>query len=382
MKIIADEERVLRATVSEIAHDFGHDAYAACAADGDFPHELWDVLSSNGFAGVNVPEEYGGSGGTLKDLCRVAEEVSAAGCPLMTLVVSPAICAPIILRYGTADQKQRWLPGIGSGRSRMAFAITEPDAGSNTHMVSTRAVRDGDGWRLSGQKYYISGVDDAENVLVVARTGVSDSGRSLLSLFVVPTDSPGLGAARISTQVRAAERQFTLSFEDVRIPYDNLIGEPGKGLAHLFEGLNPERMMSAATCIGLGRYALDKASTYARERRVWGVPIGAHQGIAHPLARALVSIEGAAMLLERSIELFEGGHDAGSATNMAKYAAAEAAMQALDAAIQTHGGNGLSDEYGLADLWGITRLYGIAPVSREMTLNHLATHELGLPKSY
>ena len=377
-----DEERALRATVGELAGAFGHHRYAACAAQGQFPTDLWSSLAAGGFVGVNVPELYGGGGGTLRDLTIVAEEVAAQGCPLMTLVVSPAICAPILQRFGTDAQRGRWLPGIGRGTSRMAFAITEPDAGSNTHRTSTRAVIDRDWWVLRGQKYYISGADEADNIMVVARTGQTHHGRSRLSLFVVPADSPGLILAPIPTQVRAAERQFTVTLESVRVGAENLIGEAGDGLTQLFEGLNPERIMSAATCVGLGRYALRKAAHYAKTRSVWGVPIGAHQAIAHPLARALVSVEAATLMLRRAVELHESGAECGSAANMAKFAAAEAAQEALDAAIQTHGGNGMSDEYGLADLWGITRLYGIAPVSREMTLNHLATHELGLPKSY
>lgn len=368
--------------MGEMARSFGHARYAQCARDGMFPAPLWAELADGGFAGVNVPEEYAGGGGSLRDLAIVAEEVAAAGCPLMTLVVSPAICAPILLRYGTEEQRTRWLPGIGSGASRMAFAMTEPDAGSNAHRIATRARHDGDGWTLRGQKCFISGADDADDLLVVAKTGADDSGRSLLSLFVVPTQSAGLGLTPIPTQVRAAERQFLVTFDDVRVAHANVVGDPGAGLSVLFEGLNPERIMSAATCVGLGRYALRKAAEYARARDVWGRPIGAHQGIAHPLARALVGVEAADLLLRRAVERFEAGVDCGSAANMAKLAAAEAAEAALDAAIQTHGGNGMADEYGLADLWGIIRLYGIAPVSREMVLNHLAVHELGLPKSY
>ncbi|TCJ33495.1 MULTISPECIES: acyl-CoA dehydrogenase family protein [unclassified Parafrankia] len=379
---LPDEDRALRATVSAIAHEFGHRRYADCAADGQFPLALWERLAEHGFAGVNVPAEHSGGGGRLHDLMAVAEEVAAAGCPLMTLVVSPGLCAPILAAHGTVEQRRRWLPGIGSGRSRLAFAITEPDAGSNSHALLTHARHDGRNWRLQGQKYYISGVDDAEAMMVVARTGTSPAGAAQLSLFMVPVDARGVTYTPVRTHVLAAERQFTVIFDDVRLGDDHLVGFAGRGLAHAFDGLNPERIVSAATCVGIGRYALDKAVAYARERQVWGVPIGAHQAVAHPLARALVSLESARLLLHRAADLVVAGQHQGSAATIAKYAAAEAAAEALDAAIQVHGGNGMSHDFGLADLWGITRLYGIAPVSREMSLNHLAVHELGLPKSY
>jgi alkylation response protein AidB-like acyl-CoA dehydrogenase len=344
---------------------------------------LWEELVRGGFAGVNIAEEHGGSGGTLYDLMIVAEELAAAGCPLMTLVVSPAICGPILEQFGTPDQQREWLTGIATGQERMAFAITEPDAGSNSHALSTSAKHGSDGWHLRGEKYYISGVDDARAVLVVARTGTDDTtGRGRLSVFIVETDRPGLGISRIPTQVLATERQFTLNFDDVVLPEANMIGEEGAGLRLLFAGLNPERILSAAICAGMGRYALGKAATYARERSVWGAPIGTHQAVAHPLARAHVAVELARLMNQKACALHGSGRDCGAEANMAKFAAAEAAAAALDAAIQTHGGNGLSDEFGIADLWGLTRLYGIAPVSREMILNYVSQHLLGLPRSY
>jgi alkylation response protein AidB-like acyl-CoA dehydrogenase len=377
------ERTAVRETVAAIGRSYGHGYFVEKARAGEHPTELWDDLVRGGFAGINIAEEHGGSGGDLYDLMIVAEELAAAGLPLMTLVVSPAICGPILAEFGTAAQQRDWLTGIASGRERMAFAITEPDAGSNSHNLSTRAVRTAEGWRLKGQKYYISGVDDARSVLTVARTGTDErTGRARLSLFVVETDRPGLGVAPIGTQVLAAERQFTLTFDDVDLPEANLVGEEGGGLAQLFVGLNPERIMSAAVCSGIGRYALDKAARYARERVVWNQPIGAHQGIAHPLAKAYMAVESARLLNQKACVLHGQGAECGAEANMAKYGAAEAAATALESAIQTHGGNGLSDEFGLADLWGLTRLYGIAPVSREMILNYVAQHLLGLPRSY
>lgn len=384
MDVVESEERLaVRTTVAAIGRRYGHGYFVERGRAGRHPEELWSELVRGGFAGINIAEEHGGSGGDLYDLMIVAEELAAAGCPLMTLVVSPAICGPILATFGTPDQQREWLRGIATGQERMAFAITEPDAGSNSHHLSTSAVWTGDAWRLRGQKHYISGVDDARSVLTVARTGTDPStGRARLSLFVVETDRPGLGLAPIGTQVLAAERQFTLTFDDVLLPAANLVGAEGGGLAQLFVGLNPERIMSAAVCTGIGRYALDKAARYARERVVWDQPIGAHQAVAHPLAKAYIAVESARLLNQKACVLQGMGLDCGAEANMAKYSAAEGAAEALDAAIQTHGGNGLSDEFGLADLWGLTRLYGIAPVSREMILNYVSQHLLGLPRSY
>lgn len=377
------ERHALRETVAALAGEYGHAYYAQQAESGEFPSALWSRLADAGFAGVNVPADIGGGGGSLADLAAVAEEVAKAGCPLMTLVVSPGVCGPLLEAFGNDHQRQAWLSGIGSGQLRMAFALTEPDAGANTRRLRTHAKRTGDGWTIRGEKQFISGVEDASAVMVVARTGTdADSGDGRLSLFVVDTHAAGLSASPIAMQVRAAERQSTLLFDDVTVPAAALVGEEGAGFRQLFVGLNPERIISAATCIGIARYALSKAAEYARTRAVWDVPIGAHQAIAHPLARAHVAIEASALLLERACALHDAGDADGAMANMAKFAASEAAEISLDAAIQTHGGNGLADEYGLADLWGLTRMYRIAPVSNEMTLNHIAVHELGLPRSY
>jgi alkylation response protein AidB-like acyl-CoA dehydrogenase len=373
----------LRRSVAGVVSGFGHPYFVEQARSGASATELWTALADHGFVGVNIPASYGGGGRGLVELAIVEEECSAAGCPLLMLLVSPAICGSIIARYGTTEQKDQWLPGLGSGREKMAFAITEPDAGSNSHRISTVATRQGDGWRLRGTKYYISGVDDAARMLVVTRTGVDErTGRGELSLFVVDTDAPGLNRERIPVELLATERQFTLWFDDVEVGPDRLVGPEGGALHPLFLGLNPERILSAALLNGIARYALVRAAEYAKQREVWGTPIGAHQGIAHPLAAAAVDVELARLMTAKAAWEYDAGVDAAEASNMAKFAAADAAAAALDQAIQTHGGNGLATEFGLATLWGMTRLLRIAPVSREMILNFVAQHTLGLPRSY
>ncbi len=381
-----DEDVMLRAAVSAIASKFGHEYYVAKARADERTTELWQAVGEAGFLGVNVPEEYGGGGMGITELAAVAEELAAAGCPLLIMVVSPAICATIIAKFGTDEQKQRWLPGFATGELKMAFAITEPDAGSNSHNLSLTATKDGDIYRLNGSKYYISGVDEADAILVVTRSGVDkDTGRGRLSLFVVNTDAPGLERTVLPVEITAPEKQYTLFFDNVEVDADRLIGAEGEGLRQVFFGLNPERILSASLANGISRYVLDKAAAYAREREVWGTPIGRHQGISHPLAKAKIEVELARLMTDKAAWLCDHAGDtpeAGEAANMAKYAAAEATAAALDQAIQTHGGNGMSSEYGLADLWGMVRLLRIAPVSREMILNFVAQHSLGLPKSY
>ena len=380
----SEERQELRKAVSALAAKYGREYFNGQARSGGKTTDLWLDIAKHGFLGVNVPEEYGGGSGGIGDIAAVCEELAAQGCPLLLMVVSPAICGTIIARYGTEEQKRKWLPGICDGTGTMAFAITEPDAGTNTHNITTTARKDGDGWILNGRKIWISGVDEAENVLVVSRTEDAKTGKLKPCLFVVPTDSPGFEANAIPMELISPEKQFQVFIDDVRLPADALVGDEDGGLMQLFAGLNPERIMAAAFNIGLGRYALDKAVAYAKERAVFKTPIGAHQAIAHPLAQAHIEIEMARLMNQKAAALFDAGDEfaAGEAANMAKYASAEAACHAVDAALQTHGGNGASQEYGIASLLVATRVGRIAPVSREMILNFVAMHSLGLPKSY
>lgn len=378
----SDEERSLRDTVYALTASFGPDYYAKVNAERRSPHELWEALGERGFLGVHLPEEYGGGGMGLQELTAVLEETGAAGCPLLKLLVSPGIIGTILARHGTAQQKDRWLRGIADGSKKFSFALTEPNAGSNSHNLDTVARRDGDSYVISGQKYYISGVDECDHILVVTRTGRSASGRGQLSLLMVDPDSPGLTRQPIETALEEPEKQFTLFFNEVRVPVDNLVGEENEGLRVAFDGLNPERILSAAVSVGIARFAIAKATAYARDRTVWSAPIGSHQAIAHPLAEGKIKLDLAQLMMQRAAGLYDAGLDAGEASNVAKLAAAEAGVFCLDRAIQTHGGNGVSREYQLANYWFLARLQLIAPVSREMILNYVSEHVLGLPRSY
>ncbi|MEV4597755.1 acyl-CoA dehydrogenase family protein [Amycolatopsis sp. NPDC049253] len=385
MNFVEPEERVaLRKAAAELARKYGHEYYSKKARSGEKTVELWDEAGRLGYLGVNLPEEYGGGGAGIADLAAVLEEFAAAGSPLLLMVVSPAICGTVISRFGTDEQKKQWLPGLSDGSKKMVFAITEPDAGSNSHKITTTARRDGSDWVLSGRKVFISGVDEADAVLVVGRTEDAKTGRLKPALYIVPTDTPGFEFKQIEMDLVSPEKQFGLFLDDVHLPAEALVGEEDAAIAQLFAGLNPERIMGASFSLGTARYALDKAVAYANERQVWGAPIGSHQGLAHPLAQIKIELELAKLMTQKAASLYDSGDDfaSGESANMAKYAAAEAAIHAVDQAVQTHGGNGLATEYGLGTLVTAVRLGRIAPVSREMVLNFVGQHTLGLPKSY
>jgi alkylation response protein AidB-like acyl-CoA dehydrogenase len=373
----------LRAAIREITLTHGPAEYAEHGRTSTPMSGLWTDLGKAGFIGINVPAEFGGGGAGMAELAMVAEESAAAGCPLLTLLVSSAIGVEILRRHGSAAQQQEWLTRLADGSTKVVFAITEPDAGSNSHLITTTARRDGDDYLISGQKYYISGVDEAAAIITVARTGTDPvTGKAQLSLFLVPVDAPGLSWNRLEVAAQIPDRQYTVFYDEVRVPATSLIGIEGQGWAPLFDGLNPERITAAAIGVGIGRYAVDAGAAYARTRDVWGQPIGSHQAVSHPLAKAKIQVELAALMTAKAAWLHDQGLPAGEASNMAKYAAAEAATAAVDAAIQVHGGNGLSVEYGLMPLWGMARLLRIAPVNSEMVLNYVAQHTLKLPRSY
>ncbi|MGB0435745.1 MAG: acyl-CoA dehydrogenase family protein [Mycobacterium sp.] len=383
-----EEQRALRKAVAAMTANYGQDYYLEKARAGQHTDELWTEAGKLGFIGVNLPLEYGGGGAGMYELSLVMEEMAAGGSALLMMVVSPAINGTIISKFGTEEQKKRWVPGIADGSITMAFAITEPDAGSNSHKITTTARRDGSDWILSGQKVYISGVDQAQAVLVVSRAvqsnGAAKSESLRPALFVVPTDTPGFTFTKIPMEIVSPEFQFQVFMDEVRLPADALVGAEDAAIAQLFAGLNPERIMGAASAVGMGRFAIDKAVDYVKTRQVWKTPIGAHQGLSHPLAQNHIEIELAKLMMQKAASLYDLGDDGGSAeaANMAKYAAGEASVRAVDQAVQCLGGNGLTKEYGIASVLTASRLARIAPVSREMVLNFVAQTSLGLPRSY
>ena len=381
----SEERQALRREVAKLAGKFGREWFTEKARSGEKTTDLWLEIGKNGYLGINIPEEYGGGGGGIGDIAAVCEELAAQGCPLLLMVVSPAICGTIISRYGTEEQKQRWLPGICDGTGTMAFAITEPDAGTNTHNITTTARRDGDEWVLNGRKIYISGVDEADNVLVVARAEDARTGKLKPVLFVVPTDADGLrvapdpdGDRQPRAAVHGLHRRRPAAGRRARRRRGR---RPGAAVRRAQPGADH------------GGVVLDRAGPVRARQAPRRTPRSGSSSRT-PSARTRrsrtrwprrnIEIELARLMTQKAAALYDAGDDmgAGEAANMAKYAAAEAACDAADRAVQTHGGNGITQEYGMAGLLVATRAGRIAPVSREMILNFVAMHSLGLPKSY
>ncbi len=379
----SEEERAIRDAVRGIVAQYGPDYYQQQVDDGGNCAELWNELGDNGYLGVHLPEEYGGGGLGLGELNIVVHEAAVAGCPMQSMLFSSGVTGTVLERSASTDQKARWLPGVASGRTRLSFAITEPDSGSNAHRISTTAHRDGDRYVLNGQKVFITGMESARWVMVVARTGVDEaSGRGRLSVLMVDADSPGLSWTPIRTVMNQPDKSHQVFFDDVSVPAENLVGAEGRGLAVAFTGLNTERILTSSLCTGIGRYALKKAVSYANERRVWEVPIGAHQAVAHPLAAAHMHLQAAELVTARACALYDSGLEVGELANTAKYLGAGAGLEALDATVAMHGGNGVTYEYQLATYFWVVRMLNMGPVSKEMILNFVAEHSLGLPRSY
>jgi alkylation response protein AidB-like acyl-CoA dehydrogenase len=370
-----------------------HDEYRRMIFEEQrFPEEIWDHMAEAGIIGALVPGEYGGTGLGLLGMTLALEEFAAHGM-LNVFGVLNTMASMAILHGGSEEQKSEWLPRVADGSVKLAFAITETDAGTNSFAMQSLAKRDGDTYRLNGAKAWITGADVADYILVVARTvpWAEIEARGLpkahgLGLFLVDVGAAGLEKQPMDTAGIEGYRQFMLYFSDVELPVERRIGAEHRGAEVLFHALNPERVLTAAAAIGLSEFALRKAIAYAGERKVFGdVPIGAYQGVQHPLVRARIAQEAARMLTYKAAWLFDGKaapDEAGHWANMAKHMASEMAVGAVDAAIQTHGGSGFVREHQLISLWAPVRLFKTAPINNEMLLNQLAEHMLGLPRSY
>lgn len=356
-----------------------------------FPEELWGEMARAGIIGALVPEEYGGTGLGLLGMTLALERLSAAGLTNAFCILT-TMANMALLRGGSEAQKAHWMPRIASGEAKFAFAITEPDAGTNSFKMKTRATRDGDGFRLNGSKGWITGANVADYILVVARTTSYEDLKAQglpktygLGLFIVDARAPGLQMQVMDTSGIEGYKQFMLYFDNVEIPPEHVLGDPDAGAMTLFQALNPERVLAAAVALGMSEFALQKAIAYAHERKVFASPIGAYQAVQHPLARVKIRQEAARLLTYKAAWLFDqhaSPHEVGHFANMAKHMSSELAVDAVDAAIQTHGGNGFVREYHLINLWAPARLLKTAPINNEMILNQLAEHMLGLPRSY
>ena len=390
-----EEERLIRDSVRAMLQKYvprRQEMRKAMNVEGTFPEELWRDFAAVGLMGCLVPPEYGGTGAGLLPLTYGFEEIVSQGFSPGLLLVT-AMDSACLVKHATEEVKQRILPSVVDGSKVLCFAVTEPNAGTNTFRIETVARRNGDSYRINGQKVFITGVDQSDYMLLVARTTtveeLKEQGKPKvhgISLFLVDTKSKGISMQPIPIPASDGHKQFQLFFDDVEVPACNLVGEEDQGIFVMFNSLNPERILTGAICTGMAEQALKKAVEYSKERRIFGdKPIGAYQGIAHPMAEVKINLEAARLMTYKAAWAYDAGLDpaqVGSLANMAKFLAADLAIRAADVAIEVHGGNGFSDEYGLIQLWNGARILKTAPVSREMILNFVAEQDLGLPRSY
>jgi len=374
----------LRAAIDRICADFPDQYWRDLDRERAYPEKFVDALTGTGCLGALVPEEYGGLGLGVGDASVILEQINANGANAAA-VHAQLYTMGAVLRHGSAEQKERYLPAIASGELRLqAFAITEPTAGTDTTNIATTAVRDGDGYVVNGQKVFTSRVQHSDMMLLLARTTPKaevEKKSKGLSLFLVDLRGiEGLTVQPIRTMVNHETNQ--LFFDNMRIPASALIGEEGDGFRYVLDGMNAERILVAAECIGDGRWFIDRVTRYANERVVFGRPIGANQGVQFPIARAYVGLEAADLMRWRAADLFDAGEDCGAEANMAKLLASEASWEAANAAVQFHGGYGFAEEYDIERKFRETRLYQVAPISTNLILSYVGEHVLGMPRSF
>lgn len=376
----------VRDAVAKLCRRFPGEYWRDCDRDRRYPGEFVHALTESGYLAVLIPEAYGGSGLPLAAACAVLEEIHRSGC-------NGAACHAqmytmgTLLRHGSEAQKQRYLPKIASGELRLqAFGVTEPSSGTDTTRIRTRAVRDGDHYVVNGEKVFISRVEHSDLMLLLVRTTPREQcakptqGMSAMIVDLREAVGHGLTVRPIATMMNHSTT--ALSFQDLRVPAENLIANEGEGLQYILDGMNAERVLIAAECIGDARWFISKATGYAKERSVFGRPIGQNQGVQFPIARAHIQTEAAAGMVRDAAARFDAGLPCGAAANMAKLLAAEASWAAADMCIQTHGGYGFAEEFDIERKFRETRLYQVAPVSTNLILSHIAVHELGLPRSF
>jgi len=384
---LTQEQRMIYEYGDRISKQFDHNYWRGYAEKNERPTELYQQITSDGFLGIMVPEAYGGAGQGMTEMLLFMEGLANNGIPLLNLVVGPTMTMGLLAKHASEDMKRRFLPGGCTGDIKFCFAITEPNAGSNSIEITSIAKSDGKGgFKLNGQKVFITDANCADYVMVVTRTSARAEVKKKtdgFTIFMVDMKKKGISKTLIPVAFPVPETQWQLFFDNVELTEADVLGEVGKGFNILFDTLNPERIILSGLCTGVGRFALRKAVAYANDRKVFNnTPIGAHQGVQHPLAIARSEIEMASLMALKAAWAFDQNMPAGEYANIAKYAGAEAGIHAVDAAIQTHGGNGFTKEYGIYDLYGLVRLLRTAPLNREMVLNYIGEHVMGLPRSY
>ncbi|MBR3190740.1 acyl-CoA dehydrogenase family protein [Bosea sp. (in: a-proteobacteria)] len=382
----ANDHTDIREAVAKLCADFPGEYWRKLDREMAYPSEFVTALTQSGFLSALIPEEYGGAGLTLSAAAAIMEEIQRQGCNGGACHAQMYVMGTV-LRHGNAEQKQRYLPKIASGELRLqAFGVTEPTSGTDTTALRTTARREGDHYVVNGQKIWTSRAAQSDLMLLLARTTPRDQvakrtdGLSVFILDMREALQAGLTIRPIRTMMNHATTE--VFFDNVRVPAANLVGEEGKGFRYILSGMNAERILIAAECVGDAKWFIDKASSYAKERQVFGRPIGQNQGIQFPIARAYANMRAAELMVREAISLYEAGANPGAEANMAKMLAADASFEAANACIQTHGGFGFAEEYDVERKFRETRLYQVAPISTNLILSYLAEHVLGMPRSY
>jgi len=382
-----DDQEAIREAVAKVCAAFDDEYWRRTDETGTFPEAFVAAMAEGGWLGVAMPESVGGAGLGLTEASIVMQAVAESGAGFSgASAIHLNIFGPMpIVKFGTAEQKAEWLPKIIAGEHKMCFAVTEPNSGLDTASLETRAVRTDTGYRLSGRKIWTTSAQRANKALIIARTTPKAEAKKPtegLSLFYIDFDRSKIEAKPIPKMGRKAVECNTLFIDDLDVPHTALIGEEGAGFKYLLQGLNPERVLFAVEAVGLGRAALRKAAQYAKERVVFGRPIGQNQGVAHPLAKSWAELEAANLLAYKAAALYDAGRECGAEANASKYLGAEAGFHACEASVLAHGGMGYAKEYDVERYFRESMIARIAPVSREMILNFVAEKVLGLPKSY
>jgi acyl-CoA dehydrogenase len=377
----------LRDGVRRVCSKFPDEYWRRLDAEHEFPWEFYEAMAEGGWIGVAMPEAYGGGGLGITEASIVLEEVAASGAAMngcSALHTSMFGMNPVV-KHGSDEMRARYLPDVVEGRLHVAFGVTEPDAGTDTTRISTRATRDGDVYRVRGRKVWMTKAPYCQKTLLLVRTTpVEELARKTdgLSLLLADLQSPQVTITPIPKTGRNAVVSCEVVFDDLEVPADQLVGDEGRGFTYLLDGLNPERILIAAEAIGIGRVAIERAVAYANERVVYNRPIGQNQGIAFPLAEAYAHLHAAALVVREAGWRYDQGLPCGEQANLAKLLASAAEFEAADRAMQTHGGFGYATEYDIERYWKEARLMKLAPVPQEMVLNYLSEHVLGLPRSY
>jgi acyl-CoA dehydrogenase len=378
---------LIRAAVVDVCAGFPDEYWAACEAGHRFPWEFYRAMAAGGWIGIAVPERYGGGGRGIREAAAVLEEVAASGaCMNGASAIHLSIFGmhPVVL-HGSDEMRERFLPGVADGTLHVAFGVTEPDAGTDTTRITTRAVRDGDQYVVNGRKVWTTKALEADRILLLTRTTpLADCERPTqgMTLLLVDRHAPGVTASPIGKMGRNAVASCETTYDDVVVPVADRVGDEGRGFQYLLDGLNAERILIAAEAVGIGRAALRRAVEYANQRVVFGRPIGKNQGIAFPLAEAHARLRAASLMISEAATLADAGLPCGEEANLAKYLAAEAGFFAADRAVQTLGGFGYATEYHVERYFREARLPRIAPISQELVLAYVAEHVLGLPRSH